>query len=400
MIVRKLAVPLINEKILQQAEHCYIVSSRISDAGFDFIRSRIPPKCRIDMVTGLDEPTSPNVLRRIIKHYQERITLKIYTRNVVHANLYVFDLPFRKSVAYLGSGSFTLEGLKDQEELFWKITQPKEIESLMSWYTSFYEFGIPLTEEIISEYEYHYPHIVRREIVSRKEKEHVLKFTSIDWDAIRFKNQFFKKEDYLVLASVNAASSNPEVRAAREALRKKITALQDETGARLATHKIFPVRDLETSQEESVSSMWFFFSRSMSGFGPGFMKIEVGISSTGVTIRLHLAGGNDAAADRVNLLHRLRDDVYCGRLVSHFSSLGNDYGLEVGGSKRPIEAITKEQMLRDWVGIDYKGDFSIFLERYFHPSDTALSVDNIGITLQKELEKLGTAMDLLGEPKS
>ena len=82
MLIKKLAAPLINEKLLQQAEHCYIASASVSEAGFDFIRSRIPPKCKMDMVTGLDVPTSPQVLRRIWRNYQGRITLNIYSKNV------------------------------------------------------------------------------------------------------------------------------------------------------------------------------------------------------------------------------------------------------------------------------------------------------------------------------
>jgi hypothetical protein len=117
MIIKKLAVPFINEKLLQQVEHCYIATAAISEAGFDFIRSRIPPKTKMEIITGLELPTSPAVLQRIWRNYQGRITLNIYTRNDFHANVYIFDLPFRKSVAFVGSGHFTLEGIKDSEEL-------------------------------------------------------------------------------------------------------------------------------------------------------------------------------------------------------------------------------------------------------------------------------------------
>src|SRR6187402_3908396 len=106
MIVKKLAVPLINEKIMQQAEHVYIATAGISEPGFDFIRSRIAPKCKMEIVTGLSALTSPSVLHRIWKNYGGRISLNIYTRNVFHANLYIFDLPFRKTIAFVGSGQF------------------------------------------------------------------------------------------------------------------------------------------------------------------------------------------------------------------------------------------------------------------------------------------------------
>ena len=153
MIIKKLAAPLVNDKLLQQAEHCYIASAEISEEGFDFIRSRIPTKTKMDLVTGISGKTSLEVLKRVWKNYQGRINLNFYSRNVLHANVYVFDLPYRKSVAFVGSGTCTLGGLKDNEEIFYKITDPKEIETVMSWFTSYFEFSEPLTEKFIEEYE-------------------------------------------------------------------------------------------------------------------------------------------------------------------------------------------------------------------------------------------------------
>lgn len=153
MIIKKLAVPLINEKLLQQVEHCCIATAAISEEGFDFIRSRIPTQTKMDIVTGLNGATSREVLHRIWRHYQGRITVNFYTKNSFHANVYLFDLPFRKTVGFVGSGTLTLEGIKDHEEIFYKVTHEKEIENLKSWFTGYYEFGEPLTEKMIQEYE-------------------------------------------------------------------------------------------------------------------------------------------------------------------------------------------------------------------------------------------------------
>ncbi|HPW63535.1 MAG TPA: hypothetical protein PLJ13_14655, partial [Cyclobacteriaceae bacterium] len=227
MLIKKLAVPFINDKLLQQVEHCYIATAAISEAGFDFIRSRIPTKTKMEIVTGLDVPTSPEVLRRIWRNYQGRITLNIYTRNFFHANVYIFDLPFRKAVAFVGSGHFTLDGIKDGEELFYKITDTKEIENLKSWFIGYYEFGEPLSEELIQEYEYLYPTLKQRDILSRQEKKQFISLTTagFSWDQIKFKLQYFKKEDYLALSSSKARLTNPEILTERENVKNKLIQL-------------------------------------------------------------------------------------------------------------------------------------------------------------------------------
>ena len=229
MIIKKLAVPFINEKLLQQVEHCYIATAAISEAGFDFIRTRIPTKTKMEIITGLEMPTSPTVLQRIWRNYQGRITLNIYTRNDFHANVYIFDLPYRKSVAFVGSGHFTIEGIKDSEELFYKITDAKEIESLKSWFIGYYEFAQPLTEALIAEYEWRYPVMKQRDHASRLEKKQFLALTTagFSWDHIKFKQQYFKKEDYLALSSDKAHFTTPELYAERVSVQNKFIALHE-----------------------------------------------------------------------------------------------------------------------------------------------------------------------------
>src|SRR5688572_30547892 len=105
MLIKKLAAPLINDKILMQAEHCYIATSAISEAAFNFVTSRLSVKCKMEIVTGLDLPTSPEVLRKIFSQLTDRVTLRVFTKNYFHSNVFIFDLPFRKSVAFIGSGN-------------------------------------------------------------------------------------------------------------------------------------------------------------------------------------------------------------------------------------------------------------------------------------------------------
>jgi hypothetical protein len=277
MITKRLAVPLINEKILSQAQHVYIATAGITDAGFDFIRSRIPTNCKISMVTSLHGVTSPNVLHRIIRHYQGRITLNIFTRNTLHANLYVFDLPYRKSVGFVGSGTLSLEGLKDHEELFWKITDAKEIESLLSWYTSYFEFGSPLTESLLHQYEKVYPELRASEILVQKKSEQAVRLSTFDLEAIKFKNQFFKKEEFTALAS------HPDIPVASD---EKLTELLS------SLNQIPEIGSLLKGYESN------FFWDELKGrwikllHGDSALSIEFGITPTQFGLHIKLSGSN------------------------------------------------------------------------------------------------------------
>jgi HKD family nuclease len=171
MIVKKLLARFINDKVLQNAEHCYIATASISEDGFDLLMSRLSRKCHIDIVTGLDLPTDPIVLWKILQQFSDRVTLRVYLRNFFHAETYIFDMPYRKRLAFIGSANFTLNGLKDNEELSYQIDTEKAVEEVKSWFTGYFEDSIDLTEKTIKEYELIFPSIKERENISNGEKK-------------------------------------------------------------------------------------------------------------------------------------------------------------------------------------------------------------------------------------
>jgi hypothetical protein len=393
MIIRKLAVPLINDKILMQAEHCYIATAAISDDGFEFVRSRIPAKTKMDIVTGLDGLTSPFVLQKILRNYQGRINLGIYTRNVLNANLFVFDLPFRKSVAFVGSGSLSLAGLKDHEELFWKITDPKEVESLMSWYTTYFQFSVPLTEEIAAEYELLYPGMKRREIITRREKDELIALTasSFRWDAVRFKGQFFTKEDYLTFANTNAPYDNAMLRTSRMAVREKLLLLRDKLEDTIAGYglQIVPEKGhtIEPADypDQRIASMMLVYSLKSPQSAVSF-QVVIGK----MDFRIRACIDVDPAAKKVRQHFFAQFDSPSGRSLFHEKVLKRCGGftIEVAGATRAVESLQQEQVFFDFLNSDPGHQFDITFDRKFLPGDPLIGNERLPDTIRDQLKLL------------
>ncbi len=401
MLVKKLAVPLINDKILNQAEYCYIATAAISDTGFDFIRSRIPPKCKMELLTGLDVVTSPGVLKRIWKHYQERILLRVHTRSIFHANLYIFDLPFRKSVAFVGSGQFTLEGLKDNEEIFEKITDPKEIEALKSWFIGHYEYAESLTEEIINGYDLIYPSLKQREIASRKEKREMMEMASrtFTWDGIKFKNQYFKKEDYLILSNANSFLQTPEIIAERTKLQQKL----NELGEQLSRHISFlKLQLLSNPFNQNAHSLSISFGRRDAELkkisepisAQDFMTITISIRQKEVCIALNSeinSGKNDREYFRV----QMNNEEYKTRFFQLLTGLGTEYRIEIFGEEKEANSFQNEDVLGEFIKADDWRYYALSIAKSFSPGDGAISIDGITPALEKELDRLVPLMNIL-----
>ena len=417
MIIKKLAVPFINEKLLLQVEHCYIATAAISEAGFDFIRTRIPTKTKMEILTGLEMPTSPAVLQRIWRNYQGRITLNIYTRNDFHANVYIFDLPYRKSVAFVGSGTFTLEGIKDSEELFYKISDAKEIENLKSWFVGYYEFAQPLTEALIAEYEWRYPVMKQRDHASRLEKKQFLALTTagFNWDHIKFKQQYFKKEDYLAFSSSKANFTTPEFYAERVSVQNKFIALHElikddlrKLGlqATSAQDSIVSSPDPAHHADNQLRSMWLAYGRSTTELKKydeattlaDLMQIQIVLSQMDVGIYLVAGTPRKGKADREYFKNRMNDVEYRKQTFKLLSGLGAGYWIEVACERKNTDIFPTEEALWEFTKADQWMYFDFIIGRNYSPDAIEISIANIAISIVKELDKLSPMFQHMKTP--
>jgi len=407
MIVKKLAVPLINEKVLQQAEHCYIATAAISEAGFDFVRSRIPTKTKMDILTGLDAPTSPEVLRRLWRNYQGRIALNIYTQNTFQANLYIFELPYRKAVAFVGSGHFTLDGLKDSEQLFYKITDAKEIENLKSWFIGYYEFAQTLTETLIEEYALRYPVMRQRDYISKLEKKQFSALTApgFSWDNISFKHQYFKKDDYLALSSNKALHSSPEIQIQRGDLRSKLLALHDQIKRhllKLRLHEVVEQDSIVSSLHPSdhadrqLRSMWIAYGRDIEKLKKegrvdslsDFIQLQIIINQSELTICLLVGSAGKGKVDRQYFKDKMIDVEYRKQTLTLFKGLNAGYWIDVACERKSVDAFPTEDSLWEFTKGDDWTYYEFKIGRNFSPGAIELSADKIADTIMQESDRL------------
>jgi hypothetical protein len=417
MIIKKLAVPFINEKLLQQVEHCYIAAAAISEAGFDFIRTRIPTKTKMEIITGLEMPTSPTVLQRIWRNYQGRITLNIYTRNDFHANVYIFDLPYRKAVAFVGSGHFTLEGIKDSEELFYKISDAKEIENLKSWFIGYYEFAQPLTEALIAEYEWRYPAMKQRDYVSRLEKKQFLALTTAGFslDHIKFKQQYFKKEDYLAFSSGKAHFTTPELYAERASVQNKFIALHERIKDDLRKLGVQAISDPDAvvssldpvhHTDSQLRSMWLAYGLNTTELKKydeattlaDQIHVQIMLGQKDVGIYLVAGAPRKGKVDREYFKSSMNDVEYRKQMFNILSGLGAAYWIDVACERKNTDTFQTEDALWEFTKADQWLYFDFIIGRNYTPDAVEISNENIALSIVKELDKLSVVFRHMKAP--
>jgi hypothetical protein len=404
MIVKKLLAPLVNNKILQQAEYCYIASASISEQAFDLLMSKLPPKCPVDIVTGLDFPTHPNVLWKALKQYPDRVTLRIHTKSLFHSHAYIFDMPFRKRVAFLGSGDFTLEGIKDNEELFYKIELEKSVEELKSWFRSYFEYGHDLNEKMIRQYEEVYPSLVLRAKASQIEAQQIKEFITgrFRWESINFTSQYFKLEDFITFENSRVGLNNLLIVTERSLVKEKFVQLNQQLKTYLNKQKVYESSDpnlLVSSldpiyhKEQKVKSMWLSYGRSAEELNQYKAKLEdmlhlrFVLDQYSFQIKLIVGEEFKGQEDRNYFQKEMEKEEYREKFLGLFKKLGSEYTIEIAGETRKIDSFTDEENLHSFCKADKK-PYPFIIERSFSPGDPAFSTDAIVSTINGEFDKL------------
>ncbi|MBO9702922.1 MAG: hypothetical protein J7604_22095 [Sporocytophaga sp.] len=404
MIIKKLLAPLVNNKILKEAEHCYIASAAISEPAFDLLMSNLPKHCNVDIVTGFDLPIHPNVLWKILKKYPGRVTLRIFTRNVFHSNLYIFDLPFRKRTAFVGSGSLTLGGLKDYEELSYKIDVERNVEDLKAWFRSYFDIGIDLSEKIIKEYEILYPSIVARDNAMKEDMKQLTDLITgrFNLDDKRLSKQYFQTDDYSTLHNSKVSLNTQLVHHERVMLRNKLLELHEQLKSYLHKLKLYENDDPEQivssldpmfHYEHKVKAMRLAYGRSKKELEDhkskltDLVNIQLVLKSQEFGINLSLGNPNSGSEDREYFQKEMNSEEYRKKFYDLLKGLGKGYWVEVAGEKKQADSFEDEQALWNFTNADHL-QYTFIIARSYAANDPEIAADTIITSIQKEIDKL------------
>jgi hypothetical protein len=315
-------------------------------------------------------------------------------------------LPFRKAVAFVGSGTFTLEGIKDSEELFYKITDLKEIENLKSWFIGYYEFGEPLSEPLIQEYEYLYPTLKQRDILSHQEKKQFISLTTagFSWDHIKLKHQYFKKEDYLALSSDKAHLNTPEIHTERVSVQNKILQLHELIKDHVHKLKLYEISDPDQivsslnpahHTDHQLRSMWLTYGRSEADQKKQnaatlaeVMHLQIILRQKDVCICLVPGAPRAGKVDREYFRKQMNDGEYRKQFFALLTALGPGYWIEIAGDKKNVDSFLNDDVLWEYTKTDNWIYYSFLIGKNYSPADVEINSENIATTMMKELDKL------------
>ncbi len=412
MLIQKLTVPFIKESLLQRTVHCRIASAAISDAGFQFIVSRLSSSCRIEIITGLDLPTSPEVLKAALA--SDRMTMKIFTNNFFHPKVYLFSLNDGAKKAFIGSGNFTLGGFQKNEELSYMISSEADVQGIDEWFTKYSNKSVPLTKEIISEYEKIYFAAKRREKQNREEKKQFndLITGSFNWENLNLQNSYFTQEDYLTFSNENASLEDGAIKEKRIKVLNKFLLLHQQLVEHIkrwnwhphpnSIHYVSSI-DPNFQPENKVKAMWLAYGRPKEelllykgGLDSNnkepkpmdFIRVQVIIRQQDFGIWLMPGKDRGSEEDREYFKQQMQSEEYRSRFYVMLIALGDPYFIDVAGDERLVTSFKDANELWEYTKKDDWRYYYFTLGRNYSPDDSKIDEGVILDTILRDFDKL------------
>ncbi|HEY9153151.1 MAG TPA: phospholipase D-like domain-containing protein, partial [Anaerolineales bacterium] len=155
---------------LNQAEEIWIAVAMLTMQGLDFLLDNTRPNCKINLLVGVDLPTDPKALEKLIQLQAEkefRVQLFIENKEFFHPKLYLIK-DLYSYIGFIGSANFTNGGLNENIELTIQVDNDHLCNELKSWFFELFNRAKPLTSSFAKEYRANYSK--RKELKSKEER--------------------------------------------------------------------------------------------------------------------------------------------------------------------------------------------------------------------------------------
>ena len=240
-----------------------------------------------------------------------------------------------------------------------------------------------------------------------KKKKQFIELTTagFNWDSIKFKNQYFKKEDYLTLGSSKVFLNTPEVLAERAIIQTKLLQLHESIKDQMHklklkedadSNNIVSSLDKEHHTDHKLSSMWISYGRNeaeLSQYSPlaklhNFINLQVIIRQKDIGIWLVVGKQRDSKEDREFFKQHMIDEEYRNIFFKLLVGLGIGYWIEIAGDKINVETFQTADLLWEFTKSDDWMYYDFIIGRTYSPGEFDLSSDTITLTITKDFEKL------------
>lgn len=399
--------------LLPKADEVWIACAMISKYGLSFIQDRIKPNVKLNILVGIDLPTSPEILNKLKElNSLEKIETKLFYREerFYHPKLYVVKSNDNFS-AIVGSGNCTMGGLEKNLEISLRTDDKETCKGLVKYFDIYFKLGEHITTEFIENYKLIYERRKEREKEDRKEIKLISNTEeAFSLEGIDFKNQFFGFEHFAAFEGTKPYSHKLEINEERHLVWKRlfdlhelVTPIIDKKEWDLHPHHQFDniissyVHSSWTS--ESLDSLWLHYGRHekelkkyKDTFGDNqssmyHMRIQILVKYDSVNYWCRVGKNGGSVVDREYFKEQMKNKEYRDVFFELVMKLDDEYWILINDEYKGVRDFNSPEELHEFTRKD-KLKYYFIIGNSISPSDERISKTNILGTTEKEFEKL------------
>src|SRR5436190_1639091 len=147
---------------LKDADELWVAVGLLNNSGLLFILDKVSKACKLNFIVGIDLPTDPKALSKLLSLKGKRIiNARVLTDDFFHPKVYIIRST-RKLTAFVGSANCTMGGLEDNIEMTVGARDNVLCNSLIKWFEkSLIPNSQPLTTDFIKDYKPKYDNRIR-----------------------------------------------------------------------------------------------------------------------------------------------------------------------------------------------------------------------------------------------
>jgi hypothetical protein len=397
---------------LQMANAVCIAAALFSEGGVIQLREYLPAHAVVEVLVGLDLPTSPAALDELLAWScaAEKVTVRVWitTASYFHPKVYLVQQE-HEWIAYVGSANCTEGGWARNEELNVRVDTPTVGNLKREWFAPRFAEGIPLTVEFAAAYRAAFA--VR---AAANEAARAAAWTAQqEWQAwLELQKtvvqptssskgggnalgrpvgtgQYFGEEHYAAFDGQKPRSKDAVTNRERRVVYDRLFELHQALAPQIlaAGWELQPHYEEEHTvsswkhgeyTEDALRAMWLNYGRSreeVKAFDERhmpmhFLRLEAIIFSDHFATWCRI--GKDGAIDREIFKGKMRRPQNQQAFFALLQGLGKGYFVEVNQNKRFISRFASAGALADFVKADKQGYYFIIGKDY-QPNDPALA---------------------------
>ena len=406
------------KKHLPKAKQLSIAVALAKKGTLERILKLVSLECKINILVGIDLPTSPEALNflrlKMLENKNINALLYYQTTQFYHPKVYIINID-ENVISYIGSSNLTDGGLSQNLEVTFKTSEKLRCIEVQDWFKKTFQNGYPITIENIIKYQEKCDSTIFIKPLKKKYDFSKTVFNKDEsLDEIDFSTRFFKKDHHYAFRSELWFDTDRKANKEREKTKDRFTELNqlifsqfedygiEDLYHNKINHLVSLDYQLNPEDPRKLSAMWLSYGKSQSEIDKyremvdekqqkyqtfiHHARLQIRIELKSIGIWILFGKENGSSFDRDYFRQMMTKENYRKEFFSLIKKLPEEYWIKINEEKKFCNTFADAQQLQAFCKKDSLDTYFI-IGRDYNIEDDEMSIQNLPIVTLEEFQR-------------